>query len=120
MALAGWSPVAGSTVGLEQILFEPLPGSGLLANAGADHAAVAVAVIVGAGVKAKKKPPSLPHRSGASDASSKWISGTTSRSTWSGQPSSTSRVKEMNFIAVTAWLDIRYDARPGSPIAEFS
>ena len=27
---------------------------------------------------------------------------------------------EMRFIAVTAWLDIRYDVRPGSPIAEFS
>ena len=27
---------------------------------------------------------------------------------------------EMRFIAVTAWLDIRHDARPGSPIAEFS
>jgi hypothetical protein len=27
---------------------------------------------------------------------------------------------EMRFIAVTAWLDIRYDARAGGPIAEFS
>lgn len=27
---------------------------------------------------------------------------------------------EMRFIAVTAWLDIRYDARGGEPIAEFS
>lgn len=27
---------------------------------------------------------------------------------------------EMRFIAVTAWLDIRYDARSGDPIAEFS
>lgn len=27
---------------------------------------------------------------------------------------------EMAFIAVTAWLDIRYDARSGEPIAEFS
>ena len=28
--------------------------------------------------------------------------------------------REMRFIAVTAWLDIRYDARSGEPIAEFS
>jgi hypothetical protein len=27
---------------------------------------------------------------------------------------------EMRFIAVTAWLDIRYDIRNGGPIAEFS
>ena len=27
---------------------------------------------------------------------------------------------QMRFIAVTAWLDIRYDARAGGPIAEFS
>jgi hypothetical protein len=27
---------------------------------------------------------------------------------------------EMRFIALTAWLDIRYDARGGEPIAEFS
>ena len=27
---------------------------------------------------------------------------------------------KMQFIAVTAWLDIRYDARAGGPIAEFS
>ena len=27
---------------------------------------------------------------------------------------------EMRFIAVTAWLDTRYDARNGGPIAEFS
>ena len=27
---------------------------------------------------------------------------------------------EMRFIAVTAWLDIRYDTRAGAPIAEFS
>jgi hypothetical protein len=27
---------------------------------------------------------------------------------------------EMRFIAVVAWLDIRYDARVGAPIAEFS
>lgn len=27
---------------------------------------------------------------------------------------------EMRFIAVTAWLDIRYDTRAGGPIAEFS
>ena len=27
---------------------------------------------------------------------------------------------EMHFIAVTAWLDIRYDARAGKPTAEFS
>ena len=27
---------------------------------------------------------------------------------------------EMRFIAVTAWLDVRYDARAGGPIAEFS
>ena len=27
---------------------------------------------------------------------------------------------QMNFIAVTAWLDIRYDARAGGPVAEFS
>ncbi len=27
---------------------------------------------------------------------------------------------QMHFIAVTAWLDIRYDARAGAPIAEFS
>ena len=27
---------------------------------------------------------------------------------------------QMRFIAVTAWLDIRYDARTGGPIAEFS
>jgi hypothetical protein len=26
----------------------------------------------------------------------------------------------MGFIAVTAWLDIRYDARTEAPIAEFS
>lgn len=27
---------------------------------------------------------------------------------------------EMRFIAVTAWLDVRYDTRAGEPIAEFS
>jgi hypothetical protein len=27
---------------------------------------------------------------------------------------------EMRFIAVQAWLDIRYDARAGGPVAEFS
>jgi len=27
---------------------------------------------------------------------------------------------EMGFIAVQAWLDIRYDARAGGPVAEFS
>ncbi len=27
---------------------------------------------------------------------------------------------EMRFIAVTAWLDVRYDVRAGGPIAEFS
>ena len=27
---------------------------------------------------------------------------------------------EMRFIAVTAWLDVRYGARGGRPIAEFS
>jgi hypothetical protein len=27
---------------------------------------------------------------------------------------------EMRFIAVQAWLDIRYDARAGGPLAEFS
>ena len=27
---------------------------------------------------------------------------------------------EMGFIAVHAWLDIRYDASAGGPIAEFS
>jgi hypothetical protein len=27
---------------------------------------------------------------------------------------------KMQFIAVTAWLDIRYDARAGGPVAEFS
>jgi hypothetical protein len=30
------------------------------------------------------------------------------------------QVGRMCFIAVTAWLDIRYDARAGGPIAEFS
>ena len=27
---------------------------------------------------------------------------------------------EMRFIALTAWLDVRYDARNGGPVAEFS
>lgn len=27
---------------------------------------------------------------------------------------------EMRFVAITLWLDVRYDARNGSPIAEFS
>ena len=27
---------------------------------------------------------------------------------------------EMRFIALTAWLDVRYDARNGRPVAEFS
>jgi hypothetical protein len=27
---------------------------------------------------------------------------------------------EMRFIALTAWLDVRYDARNGGPLAEFS
>jgi hypothetical protein len=26
----------------------------------------------------------------------------------------------MRFIALTAWLDVRYDARNGGPVAEFS
>ena len=30
------------------------------------------------------------------------------------------REGQMRFIAVPAWLDIRYDARAGGPIAEFS
>lgn len=27
---------------------------------------------------------------------------------------------EMRFIALTAWLEVRYDARKGGPVAEFS
>jgi len=30
------------------------------------------------------------------------------------------REGEMRFIALTAWLDVRYDARNGGPVAEFS
>ena len=42
------------------------------------------------------------------------------RSRRAGLPQDQGARGQMRFIAVPAWLDIRYDARAGGPIAEFS
>ena len=69
---------------------------------------------------AKQELSALAAPSRASGASRRWMCGTTRRSllgpafiAFEGQEG------EMRFIALTAWLDVRYDARNGGPVAEF-
>ena len=76
----------------------------------------------GSGLMARKKPPRSRRRSRAAGASPRWISGTIEALDLV-EPAFLEiegEEGEMRFIAVQAWLDIRYDARAGGPLAEFS